>query len=53
MARCPKLDNIFENFLATGNVPMNADLGLMQSSGKATFFFSSFFEIFFVTILQY
>ena len=31
--KSPKLENIFENFLATGNVPTSADLGLMQDSG--------------------
>lgn len=34
MSKCGKLDGIFENFLATGNVPASADLGLMQESGK-------------------
>ena len=28
-----RLDSVFENFLATGNIPATADLGLMQDSG--------------------
>jgi DNA-directed RNA polymerase I subunit RPA2 len=30
---CPRLDQVFESFLSTGNAPAMADLGLMQESG--------------------
>ena len=30
---CPRLDQVFESFLSTGNAPSQADLGLMQETG--------------------
>ena len=33
LQKSPRLDDVFENFLATGNIPTTADLGLMQDSG--------------------
>lgn len=38
LAKCGKLDSIFENVLATGNVPGSSDLGLMQEAGKKILF---------------
>ena len=34
LAKCGKLDNIFENVLATVNLPAMADLGMQQDSGN-------------------
>lgn len=34
LAKCGKLESVFENVLATGNVPATSDLGLMQEAGK-------------------
>ena len=33
LAKASKLDNAFENVLATGNLPSMADLGMQQESG--------------------
>lgn len=35
LAKCGKLDSVFENVLATGNLPAMADLGMQQESGIA------------------
>lgn len=34
LQKCSRLDNVFESFLATGNLPTYTDIGLMQDSGK-------------------
>lgn len=34
LSKAPKLDSVFENVLATGNLPGMADLGMQQESGK-------------------
>ena len=34
LQKSTRLDNPIEHFLATGNIPSSADLGLLQESGS-------------------
>lgn len=45
LAKCGKLDSIFENVLATGNLPAMADLGMQQDSGIVLYYYNTVFGL--------